>query len=102
MEILIESANTLFEKSPPSPPTGLPEPINTHSSLTLQNSVAFRQSEEAQVAGFNPQWSRHSTITSISSSSLSRPPHVPLLFFGGLIEESDAEAATRTFGAAES
>jgi hypothetical protein len=77
MEILIESANTLFEKGLPSRPTGLPEPINTHSSLTLQNSVAFRQSEEAQVAEFDPQWSRHSTITSISSSSISCPPMSP-------------------------
>ena len=77
MEILIESANMLFEKSLPCHPTGLPELTHAHSSLTLQNSAAFRQSEESQVAGFNPQWRRHSTITSISSSSLSCPPMSP-------------------------
>jgi hypothetical protein len=30
------------------------------------------------------------------------PSHVPLLFLGGLIRESNAEAATYAYGAAES
>ena len=79
MEILIESADTLFEKSLPSRPSGtLPEPINTHSSLTSsETSVASRQYEEAQTTGFNSQRNRRYTITSVSSSPTSCPPMSP-------------------------
>jgi hypothetical protein len=78
MELLIVNANLLFEKSLPTHPTGsVPERVNAHGSQTSQTSVASRQSEEAQVAGLNPQRNRHSTITSVSSSSLSCPPMSP-------------------------